>query len=119
MRKLSLYGLIASASTIVRQFVLPNPFECFGDKAALINWIAEPIIYIVAFWIVGQFYISKSAPPLGSLLYLLTYAIIVGVLWVLGLAEFAWWSILIAVIVLSAIGFGVYALSHLGEERYF
>ena len=118
MRKLSLYGLIAFASTIVRQFVLPNPFECFGDKGILINWIAEPFIHVVAFWIVGQFYISKSAPPLGSLLYLLTYAIIVGVLWVLGLAEFAWWSILLTVIAVAVISFGICKLSKLGEEVF-
>ena len=119
MRRISLYGLIASVSTIVRQFILPNPFECFGDKAALINWIAEPFIYIVAFWIVGRFYISKSAPALGSILYLLTYALIVGVLWVLGLTEFAWWSILIAVIAITAICFGLHKLSRLGREEYF
>lgn len=118
MRKLSLYGLIVSASTIVRQFVLPNPFECFGDSAVLINWIAEPFIHIVAFLIVRNFYISGSAPALGSLLYLLTYAIIVGVLWGLGLAEFAWWSILLAVIIVVAIGFGIYKLSKLGEEVF-
>ena len=118
MRRISLYGLIASVSIIVRQFILPNPFECFGDKAALINWIAEPFIHIVAFWIVGRFYISKSAPALGSFLYLLTYALIVGALWVLGLTEFAWWSILLAVIIVAAIGFGIYKLSKWGEEVF-
>ena len=118
MKIKTLYGLFATISVIVRQFVLPNPFECFGDKAALINWIAEPFIHIVAFAIVGMFYIRKSAPALGSLLYLLTYATIVGVLWLLGLAQFAWWSILLAVIIVAAIGFGIYKLSKWGEEVF-
>ena len=116
MRKLSLYGLIVSASTIVRQFVLPNPFECFGDGAVLINWIAEPFIHIVAFLIVRNFYISGSAPALGSLLYLLAYAIIVGVLWVLGLAEFAWWSILIACVAIAIVGFLIFMACQTREE---
>lgn len=118
MKRISLYGVIASVSTIVRQFVLPNPFECFGNKASLINWIAEPFIHIVAFLIVRNFYISGSAPALGSLLYLLAHSILVGVLWLLGLAEFAWWSILLAVIIVAAIGFGIYKLSKLGEEVF-
>ena len=118
MRRISLYGLIASVSTIVRQFILPNPFECFGDNAFWINWIAEPFIHIVAFWIVGRFYISKSAPAFGSFLYLLAYAAIVGVLWLFGLAKFAWWSILLAVIIVAAIGFGVYKFSKWGEEDF-
>ena len=47
-----LYGFMSIASVIVRQFLLPNPFECFGEKATLINWIAEPIIQMVAYFIV-------------------------------------------------------------------
>ena len=103
MRKISLYGLITLISTLVRQFVLPNPFECFGDNAVLINWIAEPIIQVVAYGIVGIFYISGSAPALGSLLYLLIYALIVGLLWVLGIFSFAWWWILIIVVAIAAL----------------
>ena len=68
-------------SVIVRQFVLPNPFECFGEKAVLINWIAEPIIQAIAYLIVGLFYVKGSAPALGSLAYLAVYAACIGVLW--------------------------------------
>ena len=84
--RFSLYGIMSTLSLIVRQFYLPNPFECFGDKAVLINWIAEPIIQVVAYLIVGIFYVSGSAPALGSLLYLLTYTLIIGLLWVLGIS---------------------------------
>lgn len=110
MRKISLYGLITIISTLVRQFVLPNPFECLGDNANLINWIAEPIMHFVAYGIVGLFYIRNSAPVLGSFLYLLVYALIVGLLWVLGLCEFAWWAILIAIVVLGLLFYAIHWL---------
>lgn len=103
LRKLSLYGIITIISIIVRQFFLPNPFECFGDNALLINWIAEPIIQVVAYGIVGLFYIRGSAPALGSLLYLFTYTLITGLLWVFGIFSFAWWWILVVVLAIIAI----------------
>ena len=94
-------------STLVRQFVLPNPFECFGDQAILINWIAEPIIHAVAYGIVGLFYIRGSAPVLGSIAYLFVYAAIVGILWLCGLFNFAWWWIAILVVAFIALIAGI------------
>ena len=95
--------LVMAVSTVVRQFVLPNPFECFENYAILINWIAEPIIHLVAFVLVGQIYTSGDCPPLGSLLYLFAYALIVGLLWIMGLFSFAWWWVLIILVALAAI----------------
>ena len=115
MRKLSLYGIITIVSLIVRQFVLPNPFECFGDKAILINWIAEPIIQVFAYAVVGFFYVKGSAPALGSVLYLITYALIVGLLWLFGLFSFAWWWVLIIVVSVCALIVGGIYL----KERFF
>ena len=94
-------------STLVRQFVLPNPFECFGDQAILINWIAEPIIHAVAYGIVGLIYIRGSAPVLGSIAYLFVYAAIVGILWLCGLFSFAWWWIAILVVAFIALIAGI------------
>ena len=110
MKRISLYGIVTVVSTIVRQFYLPNPFECFGDKATLINWIAEPIIHMFAYVIVGMFYTRGSAPAVGSLLYLFTYALIVGLLWVMGIFSFAWWWVLIILIIIGALCYGVYWL---------
>lgn len=90
-------------SVIVRQFVLPNPFECFGDSAILINWIAEPIIQVIAYGVVGLFYRRGAAPALGSFLYLIAYAIIIGILWLMGIFSFAWWWILIIVVTIAAL----------------
>lgn len=120
MKKISLYGVLVVISVLVRQFILPNPFECFGDKAIIINWIAEPIIHVVAFALVGLVYRKGSNPGLGSILYLLTYALIVGVLWVLGIFKFAWWWILILAIAFIGIVIGIRWLGNKlsGDEYY-
>lgn len=114
MAMIKLYSLMTVISVLVRQFVLPNPFECFGEKATLINWIAEPIIQVVAYGIVGLFYVKGSDPALGSLAYLAVYALIIGILWVLGIFSFAWWWILILVIAVIALIAGGYWL----KERF-
>lgn len=98
MKSISLYGIITVASVIIRQFFLPNPCECFGERAALINWIAEPIMQVLAYAIVGLFYVKGSAPALGSLAYLAIYAAMVGFLWLCGLFSFAWWWVALMVI---------------------
>ena len=116
MKKLSPYAVMTIISVIIRQFFLPNPFECFGDNAAAINWIAEPIIQIVVYGIVGLFYVKGSAPAWGSFLYLILYALTVGVLWVLGLAKFAWWAILIACVAIAFIGFLIFMACQTREE---
>lgn len=89
-----LYSIFAIISLLMRNFVLPNPFECFGDTAWLINLIAEPIIHAVAFALVGLVYQRGEAPAIGSILYLITYALLTGILLLFGLFSFAWWWIL-------------------------
>ena len=105
---------------LVRQFVLPNPFECFGDKATIINWIAEPIIQVVAYLLVGLVYQKGSNPGFGSLLFLLTYALIVGVLWILGIFKFAWWWILILIVVSIGLVIGIrWLFNNLSSDEYY
>ena len=89
-----LYTIFATASIIIRNFYLPNPFECFGDNAIWINLIAEPIIHAVSFGLVGLVYTKGSAPALGSFLYLLTYCAITGILLLASIFSFARWWIL-------------------------
>lgn len=103
MKRFSLYGVISVISIIVRQFFLPNPFDCFGDKAVLINWIAEPVLHLIAYGLVGLVYCRGSFPAIGSMLYLVTYAALVGVLWLMGIFTFAWWWVTIIVVALMAI----------------
>lgn len=103
MKKLSFYGIITVISVIVRQFILPNPFECFGESAALYNWIAEPILHAFAYVLVGLVYCKGSLPAWGAFLYLIVYSVLVGVLWIFGIFSFAWWWILIVIILLIGV----------------
>lgn len=119
MKKCSLYGFVSLISIFVRQFVLPNPFECFGDQAIIINWIVEPIIQAVAYILVGSVYQKGSNPAFGSLLFLLTYALIVGILWLLGIFNFAWWWALILIIAFIGIVIGIRWISNkLSDNDY-
>lgn len=95
-----MYGLMASISLLVRQFLLPNPFECFGDMAILYNWLAGLALTPIAYALVGLIYRRGEAPALGSFLFLLTYAGLTGILWVLGQFSFAWWAIVGAIVVI-------------------
>ena len=99
-----LYALMTIISTLVRQFALPNPFECFGDTAWLYNLIAEPIIHVVALALVGLIYRKGEFPALGSFLYLVAYAAITGILALMGVFSFAWWWVLIIVVAMIGIG---------------
>lgn len=110
-----IYALFTVVSVIIRQFVLPNPFECFGESAVLINWIAEPILHLIAYGLVGLVYIKGSAPLLGSIAYLGTYSLLVGILALLGIFSFAWWWVLLWVIVFAAIVAGFLYIRNLFE----
>lgn len=115
-----LYAIMTLISTLVRQFALPNPFDCFGDSAILINLIAEPIIHVVAYGLVGLVYHKGDCPALGSFLYLAAYAAITGILALMGIFAFDWW-ILIIVVAMIAIGILLAKLGRWlsGSSRYF
>ena len=115
-----LYFLITAISILVRQIVLPNPFECFGDKAFFINCIAEPFIIVVSYLLVGLVYKKGSAPAIGSILFLVTYMVIIGILWILGLFKFAWWWSLILVISFIGIMIGIrFLCNKLSDDKYY
>ncbi len=106
-----LYSIIATVSVLIRQFALPNPFEPLGETFTLsikdvsipltpelANWIAEPLLHIVTFAIVGIYYKKgKHEPVFGSFLYLLFYAIHVGLIHMVSCFGFAWAAIIIII----------------------
>lgn len=110
-----LYGIMAVISVLVRQFVLPNPFECFGDRAIIINWIAEPILHGIAYSLVGLFYNKGEFPALGSFLYLVVYAAITGVLVIMGIFSFAWWWIIAVIVIVITVSV---SLRNFGRRRW-
>lgn len=100
------YGIIGLISVIVRNFMLPNPFEPLGEgitiggvllAPVLLNWIAEPILHVVSFSEVGMVYHKGEMPGLGSLLYLIVYAFNVGVLCVASWLGLHWYTNLLIV----------------------
>ena len=117
MKKVSAYGVLSIISLIIRHFVLPNPFMCFGEQADYFNWIAEPIIHAIAYAIVGLFYIKGSAPEIGCVAYLMVYSLITGALLLCGVFAFAWWWILIVVIAFMAVSAGGIILFFMFSNR--
>lgn len=97
------YAAFTVISALIRQFLLPNPFDCFGDYAFLINLIAEPIIHAVTYGLVGLVYCKGSFPIWGCMLYAFTYALIVAFLALLGIFAFAWWWVLVCIVVLAIV----------------
>lgn len=115
-----LYSIIAVISVLIRQFILPNPLEPLGDvfdvtlysitfplTPDIANWIAEPILHLLAFGVTGIYYSRGSdEPAIGSFLYLLFYAVHTGILLLMSKAQFECWAV-IGLIVL-------YILGHIG-----
>lgn len=112
-----MYLLIATICTLIRQFCLPDPFECFGDMAILYNCIAAPVICILSYLLTGAVYLyqTDATPIFGSILYLLMYALLTGILWVFGLFSFAWWWVAIVIVIC---GIAVYGIRRLLERWY-
>lgn len=90
-----MYKLVAIISLLIRNFLLPNPFEhvVMGE---LINLGVGLALYPITYLIVGLFYERGSAPALGSLLYLFFYAVHTGVIVLCGAFNFT--TVAIAVI---------------------
>ena len=109
---IKIYSLLATIFWIVRQFAMPNPFEALreglpimlGDSSLilspeLLNWLADPIIFTITFFVVGLYYAKGSEPALGSILYMLFYAIHIGLLYLmLTIYPMLWLIVLIAVL---------------------
>lgn len=95
-----MYKIIATISVLIRQFVLPNPFKSFGLIGSIVaNLIAEPIVHILAFGLVGIFYARGTAPALGSFLYLICYAVITGTLYLMAMFAFSLSSIIFILLI--------------------
>lgn len=115
-----MYKLMTIISIFIRQFCIPNPFEALGDgllvnmggvqtmlPPELLNWVAEPFIHLITYAVVGLFYSRGSAPEIGSFLYLMFYCIHIFLLWLMSLAGFAIWAVVLIVALYIACHMGV------------
>lgn len=113
------YVLIAFISFCIRQWLLPNPFQCFEEKALIYNLLAEPCLHVLAYNIVGLWYQKGSDSAFGSISYLGIYILLVLSLSVLGIFSFAWWWVMIVVLSVMAILYGLHHLNEKYEHYYY
>ena len=101
-----MYKLIVVISILIRQFCIPNPFDALSDSlvvtvgetpillsSEVLNLIAEPIMHVMTFFVVGLYYDRGSAPTLGGFLYLLFHCIHMFLLWLMSLSGFSAWAV--------------------------
>ena len=101
------YKIMAILSTYIRNFVLPNPFECFGEaKAFLMNAMFEPFVHVLAFVMAGTVYRKGvDDPAVGSFWHLFMYMAITGLLLLYGLHNFeTWWIALVSAAIVAVVG---------------
>ncbi len=99
-----MYGIIALISFIVRQFLLPNPFEPLGDvivngavwTSDTFNLVAGLVLPALSF-LTTRVYYRGGERATGSMLYLFFYCVYVGMLYLMSLAHFAWWAVLLII----------------------
>lgn len=111
-KTIKIYSALATIFWFIRQFAIPNPFEALGDGITImigesplllipeiLNWIADPIIGAITFGVVGLYYIKGSKPALGSILYMLFYAVHIGLLYLmLWLYPIVWLMVIVGII---------------------
>ena len=77
-------GLVSTMSYLIRQFVLPNPFENIfpnPGSAEVVNWIFGGIFIPLAFLLTGTWYVSGCDEKwIGSLGFLVNYCLLTGLL---------------------------------------
>lgn len=114
-----LYVITSIVGSIIRTFLLPNPFGSFGDKAEAFNLIAGLIIPAIAYISVGVFYRKGSSPAFGSFCFTVTYAVIVGILYLMGLFKFRLWAVVLFALLYIALVISIKALKDRINRRSF
>ncbi len=72
-----MYAFISLIGLIIRQYLLPNPFEAlWSNEAVVINWIFGILLVPITYAIVGCFYKRGDGAALGSFLFTIFYVLI-------------------------------------------
>lgn len=80
-----MYYVIALISSILRTFVIPNPFEdyvTFLIINLLFDGILSKLFHRLIYFVVGLFY-DGEVPVVGSILYFIFYNIFVGLIYLI------------------------------------
>lgn len=91
-----IYKFFYIFSFLIRNFVIPNPFDCLQGRTIeingvelpvipeVINILIEPILGGITYFVVGFYYSRSSGKPvIGSILYLIFYCIHTALLFVI------------------------------------
>lgn len=126
-----MYKLIAIISILVRQFAIPNPFEALDDLPAVmiggveiilppifLNIIAGVVLVPITYAVVGLFYMRGSVLAWGSFLFLLFYCVHTALLYLMSIAGFATWAVVLIIVVYIALLIGVPVLLNRLSWRY-
>ena len=95
-----LYIIVSVLGLIIRQVLLPNPFEAFSDKAIVLSWVFGGIIQASAYGLVGLVYAKGEDPAFGKALNILANILLTLLIWGLCYLIKYWWATLIGVGVL-------------------
>ena len=82
-----MYEIIKLSSYIIRQFLLPNPFTNLikdPSQATIVNWIVGGIFIPLSYVLTGTWY-DKKTPVIGCIGFLVNYALLTGLFWVITL----------------------------------
>ena len=67
---------------LVRQLLLPNPFETmWPDKAFILNWIFGIILWPVSYFLTGLIYRRGDGAVVGSVLFNVIYILLTLLIW--------------------------------------
>ena len=105
-----MYKIMVVISLLIRTFCIPDPFECFGNYAILINLVVETPIHFLVYKLVGTIYSKESFPLWGAILYLVVYCAVIGILCLMGIFRFSWWWVLIILVLFGLLIYGIHWL---------
>lgn len=106
-----IYKFFYIFSFLIRNFVIPNPFDCLQGQTIeingvelpvipeVINILIEPILGGITYFVVGFYYSRSSGKPvIGSILYLIFYCIHTAFLFVIFYFNFSALSISLVIV---------------------
>ena len=93
-----MYKIIKIISYLIRQFWLPNPFANMFEPniAEIVNWAVGGVFVLLAYILTGTWYESEEGYYwLGSLGFLINYAILTGLLLLISKLISVLWLIIV------------------------